>query len=218
LLADDYFNAGARETIENMRRAVVLGYPRQRAEALDFGCGLGRVTRALADYFAEVVGVDISAETVARARALNSDYPNCRFLVFDQPELEPFENGRFDMIYTVLELRRESDSSLLLELAREFLRVLRPGGLLMLRVTDRLSFRSASESNRPMARLRRLWKEIPLTVYRRLQRSRLHLIAASQRDLLDLVVSTRAQVLQIDARQRPIHRHSGDSRTFWITR
>lgn len=217
-LADDYFEAGAREAAGFMRRAAVLGYPRQRREALDFGCGLGRVTRALADHFAEVVGVDISAETVARARALNADYPNCRFLLFDQPGLEPFEDDRFDLIHTVIELSRESDPALLLELAREFLRVLRPAGLLMLGVTNRLPLRRDPESQPPMARLHRLWKEIPARWRSRLLGRRLHPIAASQTDLIDLVVARRAQVLQIDGRSRPTHRHQGESRTFWVTK
>jgi len=39
--------------------------------ALDFGCGTGRSTRFLAGLGFEVVGVDISAEMVAKARALD---------------------------------------------------------------------------------------------------------------------------------------------------
>lgn len=217
-LADDYFDAGAREAADFMRRAAMLGYPRQRREALDFGCGLGRVTRALADHFTEVVGVDISGETVARARALNADYPNCRFLLFDQPDLEPFEDDRFDLIYTVIELSRESDAVLLLELAREFLRVLSPAGLLMLRVTNRLPLRRVSESQPPMARLHRLWKEVPAAWWSRLLGPRLLSIAASQKDLIDLVVARHGQVLQIDARPRTIQRHRGETRTFWVTK
>jgi SAM-dependent methyltransferase len=36
--------------------------------ALDFGCGTGRLTNALAPHFAEVVGVDVSAGMLAEAR------------------------------------------------------------------------------------------------------------------------------------------------------
>jgi SAM-dependent methyltransferase len=218
LLADDYFGAGAREVVDFMRRAAVLGYPRQRQEALDFGCGLGRVTRALADHFAKVVGVDISADTVGRARALNADYPNCRFLVFDEPDLEPFEDDRFDMIYTVLELKQESDALMMLALAREFLRILKPAGLLMLRVTDRLSFRNMPERRRLVTRMWRLLSEVPGIVHGRLRGRQPHPIATSQKDLLELVITTHAQVLQIDARRRSTRRRQGESRTFWVTK
>lgn len=215
--ADDYFEVGAREAAEFMQRAAVLGYPRQRREALDFGCGLGRITRALADYFDEVVGVDISNETVARARALNADHPNCRFLLFDQPGLEPFKDDRFDLIHTVIEVSRESDPTLLLELAREFLRMLRPAGLLMLHVTNRLPHRRILERQPAMTRLRRLWKEFPARWYNRLT-GRFDPIGTAQRELIDLIVATPAQVLQIDARRRPGRRHRRESRTFWVTK
>jgi SAM-dependent methyltransferase len=218
LLADDYFNAGAREAASFMGRAAILGYPQQRREALDFGCGLGRVTRALGDYFSEVVGVDLSPETVARARALNADYANCRFLVFDQPELEPFEDDRFDMIYSVVELRQASDESLLIEVARELLRVLRPTGLLLVRVTDRLGFRTAAGDRNRMSRILRSLKNLPARFYGGLRRRRLHPIAKAQNDLLELVAAARARVLQIDTRQRSGRRGHGESRTFWLTK
>jgi SAM-dependent methyltransferase len=217
-LADDYFSAGSQETADFMHRARILGYPRQRREALDFGCGLGRVTRALGDYFSEVVGVDIAPETVARARALNADYANCHFLLFDQPELEPFEDDRFDMVYSVLEVRQDSDGSLLIELARELLRVLCPSGLLLLRIADRLAFRSAPESESWTRRFFRRLRNLPSSVYYKVLSRRLNPIAKSQNDLLDLVVESRAQVLQIDTRQRHGRRGHGESRTFWITK
>jgi SAM-dependent methyltransferase len=218
LLADDYFSAGAREAAEFMRRAAVLGYPRQFGDALDFGCGLGRVTRALADHFNQVLGVDLSAETVARARALNADHSNCRFLPFDQPDLEPLENNRFDLIYSVVELKQESDAALLLDLAREFLRILRPSGLLMLRVTDRLSFRAGSEGAVRTSRARRLWAGIARSFSRRLLRSRRSPIARCQKELIELIIAARAQVLQVDSRRRPARRSKGESRTFWVTK
>ena len=43
---------------------------------LDFGCGAGRVTRALAKVFGEVHGVDISGEMVGLARQALADVPN----------------------------------------------------------------------------------------------------------------------------------------------
>src|SRR5262245_19348484 len=52
-----------------------------RTRALDFGCGVGRITRALAEYFDEVVGVDVASSMIERARALNADRPRCRFVL-----------------------------------------------------------------------------------------------------------------------------------------
>ena len=52
--------------------------PGARDRALDFGCGVGRLTRALGDRFDAVVGVDISAGMVEQARRLNDASPALR--------------------------------------------------------------------------------------------------------------------------------------------
>src|SRR5262249_14322414 len=62
--SDEFFATGPPEVEGLMNRAAQLGHPQQYRRALDFGCGLGRVTRALADRFEECVGVDISENMV----------------------------------------------------------------------------------------------------------------------------------------------------------
>jgi len=50
---------------------AIVGEHIQGRTALDFGCGTGRSTRFLQELGFEVVGVDISEEMLARARALD---------------------------------------------------------------------------------------------------------------------------------------------------
>ena len=50
---------------------------------VDVGCGNGRFSRALATRFAHVVGTDLSAHAVARARAESAGTPHCEFRVQD---------------------------------------------------------------------------------------------------------------------------------------
>ena len=66
--SDEFFATGTAEADAFMRRAAELGLPKERARALDFGCGLGRMTRALAAHFDECIGVDISEGMVRGAR------------------------------------------------------------------------------------------------------------------------------------------------------
>jgi SAM-dependent methyltransferase len=64
------------------------------ARVLDLGCGSGRVTALLAPVAAEVVGVDLSPELLARARARLADRSNVRLLRADMRQLafhEPFD-------------------------------------------------------------------------------------------------------------------------------
>jgi SAM-dependent methyltransferase len=63
--------------------------------ALDFGCGTGRSTRFLRGLGYDVVGVDVSAEMVGRARALD---PGGEYVVVGDGELHGFPHGSFDLV------------------------------------------------------------------------------------------------------------------------
>jgi SAM-dependent methyltransferase len=107
--------------------------PNSAGAALDFGCGVGRVTQAMARRFASCVGVDISRQMVDQARSLNQ-YPHCRYIVSSEERL-PFTDARFSFIYSNIVLQhvpRPFSTAYL----REFARVLAPGGILVFGVQD----------------------------------------------------------------------------------
>src|SRR5437867_2168868 len=55
-----FFHTGEEEIREVLRHIGSLGLRLRHARALDFGCGVGRLTQALAGRFTETHGVDIS--------------------------------------------------------------------------------------------------------------------------------------------------------------
>ena len=57
---DEFFATGEAEIAQVLEVASGLGYPERYEQALDFGCGVGRLTNALARRFGEVIGIDIS--------------------------------------------------------------------------------------------------------------------------------------------------------------
>src|SRR5207253_1465842 len=79
-----FFATGEGEVSGSLDVGRELGLPERFERALDFGCGLGRLTRALAERFESVVGVDISARMLAAARGLNP----IRVLALDEPRVE----------------------------------------------------------------------------------------------------------------------------------
>jgi SAM-dependent methyltransferase len=125
---DEFFASGEREISKVLEAAGALGFPRRHERALDFGCGVGRLTRALADAFEEAVGVDISEEMVRLARELNGGR-NCRFEVNVRADLGALEAGSFDLVYSSLVLQHMPGRALIRSYIGEFLRVLRPGGI-----------------------------------------------------------------------------------------
>jgi SAM-dependent methyltransferase len=96
---------------------------------LDFGCGVGRATRWLAQHFDAATGVDISETMVARARELNEDVPNLDFRVNAATDLGSLGERRFDLIYTRIVLQHVANRDVARSYVEEFLRLLAPGGV-----------------------------------------------------------------------------------------
>src|SRR5215472_5069559 len=74
------FLASGRAEVSHLLAELdqVGGCPRQ--SAIDFGCGVGRVTAALSEHFAVVTGIDIADSMLVHARSLHAGNPRCRFI------------------------------------------------------------------------------------------------------------------------------------------
>src|SRR5262249_39157060 len=123
---EDFFELG-REEIKQIidYTANNLGLTMRRSRALDFGCGVGRLTQALARHFETVVGVDIAPSMLRGARKYNKFGDRCQYVLNERDDLRLFESNSFDFIYSnrVLQhMRPEYGKSYL----REFIRVLSP--------------------------------------------------------------------------------------------
>ena len=112
-----------------------LAKPREQAEALDLGCGVGRVSRALASRFASVTGVDVSDEMVARATDLHpaDRYPNLRFVTSNGVTI-PLPDRSVDFGFSYEVVQHMPSRQVILWSLRELARVLRPGGLALVHV------------------------------------------------------------------------------------
>ena len=97
----EFFASGEAEISELLEVGDRHELPVHRCSALDFGCGVGRLTRALATRFDECVGVDVSHEMVRRAEALNPEKPGLRFVVSHGDHLGDYHDGSFDLIVSM---------------------------------------------------------------------------------------------------------------------
>ena len=135
----EFLRSGEIEIERLMTAAQAFGLPRMRETALDFGCGLGRLTRALARHFGQVWGVDISTRMIEQARDLHRDVPNCTFQTTEGALA--FPDGHFDLIYSVLVLQHQPTKAAIRAMVRDLVRTLRPGGLLCFQLPSRLPLR-----------------------------------------------------------------------------
>jgi SAM-dependent methyltransferase len=125
----EFFATGAREVEPVIERAAALGFPAARRTALDFGCGVGRLTQALADHYDQVTGIDIAPAMLKLAREFNCHGDRCRYVLNNQNHLRAFPDAAFDLVFSRITLQHLPRRHIR-EYLREFVRILRPGGLL----------------------------------------------------------------------------------------
>ncbi len=98
---------------------------------LDLGCGDGTTAVPAAKMGAEVLGVDIASNLVAagNARAQSLGLANCRFQEGDASDLHALEDDSFDLGVSVFGAMFAPNP---FDVAREFVRVVRPGGRIVM--------------------------------------------------------------------------------------
>jgi len=128
---DAFYATGEQEIATVLRRAIELGLEPKRERALDFGCGVGRLTFPLAERFDEVVGVDVSERMLALARAAAEEEAKrqwCRFVRNERADLAMFDDDSFDFVYSSMVLQHMPVRFSQVYLT-DFIRVLKPGGI-----------------------------------------------------------------------------------------
>src|SRR5580692_7473990 len=99
----EFFRSGegtvAEEILTDMIN-ICQGKDPKRMRVLEIGCGAGRVTRALAQVFGEVYGVDISGEMVRQARAALADLPQVHIFQNNGKDLGVLGSIRFDFAFS----------------------------------------------------------------------------------------------------------------------
>ena len=132
--ADEFWTTGRIDVERFMTELSRLVPDAPRTRALDFGCGVGRVTVALAEHYGEVVGVDVARSMIARARALVTE-PRCTFVLNRAPQLRQFKEASFSAVYCRLVLQH-IEPSIIRRYIPDLVRVLAPGGVLMFQLPE----------------------------------------------------------------------------------
>jgi SAM-dependent methyltransferase len=132
---DDFWSKGERD-FDAILAAVDAPAIGPDDVLLDVGCGVGRMTRAAARRAGRVIGIDVSAEMVGRARETLRDVDNVELLVGDGTSLGGVEDASVDVVFSVVVFQHIPDPEVTLGYVREIGRVLRPGGWAAFQVSD----------------------------------------------------------------------------------
>ena len=131
---DDFFATGKEEiqrVFDFMKECGVLV---KHETFLDFGCGVGRLSRALKARFSEGHGIDISARMIELAR---QHVPNVNFLANQTDCLDSHGDNTIDFVYCH-QVLQHINNDLQKKYISEFFRVLKPGGLAVFQIPNEI--------------------------------------------------------------------------------
>jgi len=197
-----------------------------RTRLLDFGCGVGRVTRVFSKYFDQVVGVDVAPSMIEWAQSLHADCTHCTFVLNRAPNLRVFESDSFSVVYSRIVLQHIRPS-IVEGYIPELIRVLQPGGVLMFQLPEVMSvdsrrlFEDAPVLGNPLKR--RLPKPVVLA-WRRLKYSFLTTSSGPQIEMFGINrPEVEAHIRAAGGRLLEVHPDNshgleGSGYEYWVTK
>lgn len=127
---DDFFQTGQDFLKILQNHLLEVDHAVTYGRCLDFGCGIGRISRALSSLFNEVHGVDVAPSMINEAKKQHQDYDNITFHVNKKNDLTLFPDAYFDFILSIIVLQH-IPPAITRNYIKEFVRILKPGGLIV---------------------------------------------------------------------------------------
>ncbi|HLB21386.1 MAG TPA: class I SAM-dependent methyltransferase [Solirubrobacteraceae bacterium] len=197
-----FIQSGRDEVDALLADGARFGLPVARVEALDFGCGAGRLTQAIARDFQSCLGLDVSGRMIGEARGLAQDVQNCDFAVHDAPDLAPLQTARFDLVVSRLVLQHIAQSESKERYIAEFVRVLRPGGLLALQLPSHIPALHRIQLRPRLYGVLRRAGVSRTTLYERLRLHPIRMSALPSSRVLEVIDAAGGQTLEV--RRQPV--------------
>lgn len=205
--AETFFRTGRDEVTGVMTDLDTLGLAPEGGRALDFGCGVGRLSQALAEHVDEVVGVDIATSMVEAAEAHNRYPDRVRYVANSAPDLSLFDDAAFDLVYSSITLQH-IPPRYGRRYIREFFRVVRPGGTVVFQMRSGPRVEPGSLRER-LYRLNREHLRHALQRLRRRPPYEIHYMARSQVEELVADAGGRLVAVQdVGGRRRRNYRYT----------
>jgi SAM-dependent methyltransferase len=206
---DQFLRTGEDEVEQLLARGRELGLPAEYRRALDFGCGAGRLTRALAEPFGLCVGVDIAEGMVAEARRLNADRRGCAFVVNESADLRRFADRTFDLVYSTLVLQHLPSRRIVARYLAEFVRLLSPGGAAVFQLPSSIGLVHRLQAGRRAYHALRRLRVPEHVLLRRTPLTPMGMLAGSEEWVRRAVGAAGGSVVAVD-------RLAGGSLRYWV--
>jgi ubiquinone/menaquinone biosynthesis C-methylase UbiE len=188
---EEFFKTGESEIGNLMREIEPLRG--ERAKALDFGCGVGRLTRALLAYYGEAYGTDISETMIHKAKELT---PQCHFFVNRSDDLSQFPDKTFDLVYSNIVLQHLPSAAMIRSYISEFFRIATPGGLVIFQVPTNKSLRNIFNVKRSTYHLLKTFGLSSEVIFSRFKLHPMRMTSVPQPQILSTIEESGGQFIK----------------------
>ena len=124
-----------RSDLDKLLGAVDIGLEPEWV-VVEIGCGVGRLTRVVAERAGAVKAVDVSAEMLSIAQNENATLANVEWILGDGVSLAGVDDGVADAVVSHVVFQHIPDPQITLGYIREVGRVLRSGGVAALHLSN----------------------------------------------------------------------------------
>jgi 2-polyprenyl-3-methyl-5-hydroxy-6-metoxy-1,4-benzoquinol methylase len=194
---DEFMATGERDVAYLLGVAERSGRPLEHRRALDFGCGVGRLTRALAGRFEEVVGVDVSGQMIQQAKASNAAVNNIRFVHDSTPDLVQLGPATFDVVLSMLVLQHFPTVSAIAHAIGVLAARVGPEGVLILQVPAPVPIRHRLQPRRRLYAALRAIGVADATLHRRLGLSPIRMNGIAQTAVRTILQLNRLAIQEV---------------------
>ena len=150
---DAYYQTEIGKTVDRIEKKIVSAHLKNlpKTNWLELGCGTGHWTEFFSENRLQLTAVDSSEAMLKIARSKNLE--NVKFLNADATQL-PFPDNHFSEIISITMLEFVDD---LEKVLNEIIRVLKPGGTLVLGCLNALSEPGKNKNNDPVFKYARFF-------------------------------------------------------------
>lgn len=150
---EEFYQTGEAEILDIEKRLAVLGIPLQGETALDFGCGVGRLSFALSRRFDSCIGIDIAPSMIDFAQQNAGRGNVCTFILNTESNLNCLHETSLDFAYSDIVFQHippRYAKQYFIEIANR----LKPGGHFVFQLPSHLN-PHAPQNQKPLRLLRK---------------------------------------------------------------
>jgi ubiquinone/menaquinone biosynthesis C-methylase UbiE len=134
------FDETGRAEVEKLLHAelefLTQGRDPRALRVLEIGCGIGRMTKHLAEVFGEIHAVDVSGEMIRQARERLQAFPNVHCHETSGCDFAALPSEHFDLVFSAYVFQHVPSAAVIRSNLVDAFRVLKPGGLCKFQVNS----------------------------------------------------------------------------------